>query len=370
MKFKLLYFGLFILLLPWGAYGYHVSGKVDNGTKQQPLAQYPVAVKEYQGNQEKVVAVDTTSPQGEFEFSGLKPNKNYGLSVAYQMVKYEDLRWNKPFPKDHPLHLTVYDTTRSDTSVRITMQHEVLTEGEGKLFVRQIMRVENTSDKAFIGTVPVSKNSYKSLAFQIPPGATNVQAGKGFMQCCIGFNGNEFYDTMELLPGSKDLVLYYEIPVNSKQFVFRDKADYPIDSYVALIKRQKATVQSQMLNTLETAADPSFVQLAANKVKRGEVIPIKFENFLQPPKNYGTYFIGLFVLVLAGGIVFAKKGKNKILNSAQEQNMPRDPVCQMPVPEEDRSYTTVYNGDTYYFCCEKCQESFEAEPEEYLAATE
>ncbi len=248
------------------------------------------------------------------------------------------------------------------------MQHAVLTEADGRLFVQQIMRVKNTGNRTFKGTVPLAENTYKTLVFHLPSGATNVRPGDGFMPCCVGRTREEFYDTMELHPGSKDLAIYYEMPVENEQFVFQDKTNYPIDSYVALIKRQKADISSDFLNVPETAADQSFVQLAANQVTEGTVIPIQFENFLQPPKEYGRYFLGLFVALVLGGIVIARRTKTK--STQEEKPMPRDPVCQMPVPEEDVSYTTVYQGETYYFCCEQCQELFQAQPEQYINGDE
>lgn len=367
MRAKAILLVALIATWPLSGYGYNVSGTVTNGTSNTPLAQYPVALKQYQGQNEKVVAVDTTGAGGHFEFRDMENGQQYGLSVLYQMVKYEDLRWNQPSAEEKPLHLTVYDTTRTDTNIRIVMQHTVMTEGEGRLMVRQIMRVENQGRKAFIGTVPVSQNAYRTLSFHLPRGAVNVQAGDGFMQCCIGLDQHGFYDTMEVLPGSKDLVLYYELPVDSEHFKFQDLTTYPVQSYVALIKRQRALVSSDSLNVLESAADKQFVQLAANNVKRGSVIPIQFENFLQPPRDYGAYFIGLFVAVLIGGVFLAYRSNKGTQNQMKEGLMPRDPVCQMPVPEEDRAYTTVYQGETYYFCCEGCQETFEQAPEEYAA---
>mgnify|MGYP005845742599 CR=1 FL=1 len=359
---------LVLFFLPGGIFAYQVEGTIENGTRERPMEGHPVALKQYNGQQEAVIALDTTDSRGRFQFSGLDSLGQYRLSVYYQTVKYEDIAWSKSILGDHPLKVTVWDTTQSDSNIRVAMQHAVLTEGEGTLFVRQIMRVENTGNKTFKGTVPIAENTYKTLEFSLPRGATNIRPGKGFMQCCVGTNGSEFYDTMELHPGTKDLVIHYEIPVEDEQFVFQDKAPYPVDSYVALIKRQKAKVNSDMLNVLETAADQSFVQLATNQVKEGTVIPIRFSNFLQPPKDYGRYFLALFIALIVGGIVIAKRGKNKTEN--EEKTMPRDPVCKMPVPEDDTSYTTSYQGDTYYFCCEHCQESFQEHPDEYLANSE
>lgn len=45
-----------------------------------------------------------------------------------------------------------------------------------------------------------------------------------------------------------------------------------------------------------------------------------------------------------------------------------DPVCNMQVDETDAEFTTEYDGKTYYFCSKSCQEAFESDPEEYVAA--
>ncbi len=368
MRHKVLLFQL--VTLPWLVSGYQVHGTITNGTTEQPLAHYPVALKKYAGQEEQIIAADTTDGAGNFSFDGLQENGTYGVYLAYQIIKYDDVRWEEPSPADQPIQLTVYDTTRSDANLKIAMQHTILKEGEGLLLVQQMMRVVNTGNKAFIGTVPVSRNAYKTLSFQLPDDATNIRPGKGFMQCCVGLDQDGFYDTMEVLPGSKDVVLSYQIPVESEQYRFQEEIPYPVDSYVALVKRQRTQVSSRKLDRLETAGDQSVVQLAAGGLQQGTVIPIQFDNFLQPSQDYGAYFIGLFVIVLAGGIFLAQRGKHNQHNKAKEKTMPYDPVCHMPVPEEDQTYTTTYQGETYYFCCEGCQEQFEKHPEEYVDSGE
>jgi xanthine dehydrogenase accessory factor len=46
----------------------------------------------------------------------------------------------------------------------------------------------------------------------------------------------------------------------------------------------------------------------------------------------------------------------------------KDPVCGMMVEIAGARYTTVYNEETYYFCCAGCKRSFEKEPHRYLPA--
>jgi xanthine dehydrogenase accessory factor len=42
-----------------------------------------------------------------------------------------------------------------------------------------------------------------------------------------------------------------------------------------------------------------------------------------------------------------------------------DPVCQMAVQVANARYSSTHNGDTFYFCCLRCKETFDREPERY-----
>lgn len=43
-----------------------------------------------------------------------------------------------------------------------------------------------------------------------------------------------------------------------------------------------------------------------------------------------------------------------------------DPVCHMTVEVATARYTSVYNGETYYFCAAGCKKSFDKDPERFL----
>lgn len=47
--------------------------------------------------------------------------------------------------------------------------------------------------------------------------------------------------------------------------------------------------------------------------------------------------------------------------------MATDPVCDMDVDPQDAAATSVYNGQTYYFCSKRCKVAFDKDPEKYLA---
>jgi Cu+-exporting ATPase len=48
----------------------------------------------------------------------------------------------------------------------------------------------------------------------------------------------------------------------------------------------------------------------------------------------------------------------------------RDPVCGMDVTYENAQARSEYNGETYYFCSIDCKETFDRDPEKYVAREE
>jgi YHS domain-containing protein len=45
-----------------------------------------------------------------------------------------------------------------------------------------------------------------------------------------------------------------------------------------------------------------------------------------------------------------------------------DPVCHMEVEKKSARYTSVYEGETYYFCAPGCKHVFEEDPSKYIAS--
>jgi xanthine dehydrogenase accessory factor len=60
---------------------------------------------------------------------------------------------------------------------------------------------------------------------------------------------------------------------------------------------------------------------------------------------------------------------HKILDDDRRQVEATDPVCGMSVEPSKTNYVSEYRGEKYYFCCGGCKEAFDAQPENYLAAT-
>jgi YHS domain-containing protein len=46
--------------------------------------------------------------------------------------------------------------------------------------------------------------------------------------------------------------------------------------------------------------------------------------------------------------------------------MERDPVCGLQVDPPQSAYTSEYEGETYYFCSERCKRQFDQDPLPYV----
>jgi len=61
-----------------------------------------------------------------------------------------------------------------------------------------------------------------------------------------------------------------------------------------------------------------------------------------------------------------KTGLHAAVIRPKEVNLvAKDPVCNMDVDEKKAAATSLYKGETYYFCAKICKEKFEKEPEKY-----
>jgi Cu(I)/Ag(I) efflux system membrane fusion protein len=78
-------------------------------------------------------------------------------------------------------------------------------------------------------------------------------------------------------------------------------------------------------------------------------------------------------IVVAGNFLIDSESRMKMPDSASAANTDKaktvkDLVCGMDIdPKSANTTKTVYKCETYYFCCDSCKKSFEANPEKYVA---
>ena len=84
-----------------------------------------------------------------------------------------------------------------------------------------------------------------------------------------------------------------------------------------------------------------------------------------------TFTVFIFLAVIVMGIIMGIIGNTITIKartlSTQESQKAIDPVCGMSV-ETDSAPSSQYDGQTYYFCCSHCQQTFEKNPQGFIAS--
>jgi len=86
------------------------------------------------------------------------------------------------------------------------------------------------------------------------------------------------------------------------------------------------------------------------------LLGIKFTAFI---------FFAVIVTGLAMGFIGNMIRVKPRAFTSQNEQLSTDPVCGMNV-EIGKAVKTEYRGETYYFCCPHCQQTFESKPQEYV----
>jgi xanthine dehydrogenase accessory factor len=125
----------------------------------------------------------------------------------------------------------------------------------------------------------------------------------------------------------------------------------------------------------------AYVALVASKTRSAAVLEyLRGQGLTEPELARLKYPAGLDIQALRGDeialsimaeIVQRRRNAEPLDVSALLAPPPPteviDPVCGMTVQTTEAKHKTEYQGQTYYFCCVGCQESFDKEPEKYLA---
>jgi hypothetical protein len=208
-----------------------VSGVVSNGTVNRPVPNQEIRLLMPRGGMQQV-GTATTDAEGRFSFTGadLDPKSFYLVSTDFQGAPY-----NTPATFDSSgtatVNLTVYDSMRSDASLRVSAVRVLVgAEGPG-LRVQEEYAIQNSASppRAYVG-------SGSTFRFHIPADAgTPSVAVTGLMNMQLpqtpapGRGPGEFSIGYPIKPGATTVTIQYSMPYDASGVKLKDGASYPID---------------------------------------------------------------------------------------------------------------------------------------------
>jgi xanthine dehydrogenase accessory factor len=148
-----------------------------------------------------------------------------------------------------------------------------------------------------------------------------------------------------------------------------------------VVSTQGASDEEALQQAASTGA--GYVAFVASKVKAQKVleylreagVPTDRVSQIRAPAGLDIHAASpeeIAVSVLAEIIQF-RGLRTKATSEAKATNVPvlkkaaKDPVCGMVVDAVSAKYKSEHNGNSIYFCCAACKQTFDRQPEKYLA---
>lgn len=235
-----------------------INGNLTNKTASgKSVADQEVTLGTYKGSQDMGKKTTKTDKDGKFTFDGLDTGADftYQVSVTFQTAPYysDPISFSASQAGQAPsatptaptnsksVTIPVYDST-SDDSVMKSVAHHYLLEGDKDgIQVTEIIIINNTSDKSYVGKESHSGTN-STLKFTLPEGSTDFEPVDGLYPSRVLQVPGGFVDTMPVYPGMSQRVWRFAIPPTGDSASFSTKLDMPADKVSVLVPDEGATV--------------------------------------------------------------------------------------------------------------------------------
>jgi len=214
-----------------------VSGKVLNGTTQQPMANLAISLRRFEGTQELDPLTGQTDSQGRFQFDGVEfsPQRAVIIEADYLGVSYfSEVAQALAGESTLELNVTLYDTTRDATGISIDRLHLFLEPVAGQDVVRVgALALLSNSDSHALAAAGTGEGT---LFFDLPKAAVNLQMQEGELGGRYIQTETGFADTLAVIPGqgSHQVVFSFDIPyTRSAKLEFPVR--YPVSGEIIVV---------------------------------------------------------------------------------------------------------------------------------------
>ncbi len=314
-----------------------INGSLVNKTANgSSVANQEVTLGAYQGSNEAGTKTAKTDQSGNFAFNGLATGADftYQISVDFKGAPYYSDPINfsgavptapgaaqpTPQPTTQPtteqtIQVPVYDSTSDQSVLKTTAHHYLLEPDKTGVTVSEIVIIDNSSDKSFIGQASHAGTN-STLRFTLPDGAQNFEPVDGLFPSRVLQVTGGFVDTMPVYPGTSQRVWRYDFPANGDSVSFTAKLDMAADKLSVLVPDDGAKVSISGLTgpTSQDIQGEKYLLFSGQNVAAGTALNFKVDALSQvvpPPQPTDTAGTGatpasgtsVVSPLVAGGVV-------------------------------------------------------------------
>jgi hypothetical protein len=263
-----------------------IEGQLVNGTKDARIsANIPITL--YYAAMGASGAMSTTTQadaNGRFTFTNLDAitTTRYLAQANYTGVDYfSDLFRFDANQTTIPISMTVYETTTVPAVIKVNQTHLIFTVHTRAFEVQQIVAVENTSDRMYIGEA-LGGPHRATLTLPILADATNLTFDDPSVDSTTLRGDAVLTYTLPIGPGKDNIIYSYAVPFDPPTYEFSLELPYDTAKFGIFMPDVGAAIQSPQLSASfpmsGVVGTPNFVGGTAEKVAAGTTIKATFSN--------------------------------------------------------------------------------------------
>ena len=286
-----------------------IRGKVLNGTTGGTgIADVELTLHQSGNGQEKQRGSTKTDKDGDFSFPGLSLEKEipYYVRATYKGVEYYSPTVSFGDKKELLLDLSVYETTDKDTAISVKMHHVFMGLKGGVLLIQEIMVLENSGDRVYVGSREVEPGKREVLRISLPNKAMALEFLRGLMNCCIVKAEDGLIDTMDIKPGRKEIRFSYKVDYGSSRYELNKRIYAKTESIDFLIPDQGIKAKSDMLEFRGSMGNPGqrFLHLRGKDLAKGSRIVLELRGLPWGKGFFKLAIVGLVAVIMGAGLAF------------------------------------------------------------------
>lgn len=297
-----------LLLTPSPGTGAAISGRLVNKTPGgQSVAGVEVVHGLEESGQGKEEHRTFTDRQGGFRFD----NVSSGAGLRYRLtVRYQGAEYTASAPtaegagKD--LAIPVWDGTTDAGKIRVTRHHLIAESVPEGVKVQEFLVVQNEGDRAFIGSRTVPGDRRATLEFTLPQGFTQVRYEDGLMECCIVPAEQGFVDTMDVKPGTRELMFSYQLSPKADPYRLLRRLDYATEEVDLFVAPVNLKVSSENLTYGEKISGQGreYLRFSGRRLDRGALLAVDLAGLPRSSVAWKWLVYAAAVLLIGGGFAY------------------------------------------------------------------
>ncbi len=330
------------------------------------VADVELTLHQHGDGQEKQKGSTKTDKDGAFSFPGLslEKEKSYYVRATYKGVEYYSRTVSFGDKKELLLDLSVYETTDKDTDISVKMHHVLMGLKEGILLIQEIMVLENSGNRVYVGSREVEPGKREVLRVSLPQKATALELLRGLMSCCIVQAEDGLIDTMDIKPGRKEIRFAYKVDYGSSRYELSKRLSAKTESIDFLIPDQGIKAKSDMLEFRGSMGNPGqrFLHLSGKDLAKGSRIVLELRGLPWGKGFFKLAIVGLVAVIMGVGLAYPFMRKWKRKEESGEPDIIGSERVTLAGQKEELLRDIAHLDDLF--------ESGEIDPEEYRSKRE